>query len=173
MKTFKQKVEQLAKLKDKLAKSKLTVFTSFVRAGEKGLNVAEMKELKKTLRVAEAEYLVSKKSLLNRALKGAVSVFQFSGSVGVAFGYGDEAATARNLYGFAKKNPAMKFFGALFGGKFIDDGQFIELAKLPTKEIMISRAVSMIKYPLSGLVNILGGNLRNLVIVLGQVANSK
>ena len=160
-------------MKDKLSKSKLTIFTSFARAGEKGLNVAEMKELKRTLRAAEAEYLVSKKTLLDKALKSEVEVFKFACSVGVAFGYGDEATVAKNIYGFARKSPALKFFGALLGSKFIDDKQFIELAKLPPRDVMIGKVVGMIKYPLSELVNVLQGNIKNLVGVLQQIAEKK
>ena len=56
MKSFEQKKAELIKLKTKLAKAKLVVFTTFARTGEKGLGVKQLAELKKGLRVAEAEY---------------------------------------------------------------------------------------------------------------------
>ncbi len=178
MKTFQQKKEELAKLQEKLAKSKITIFTSFAREGEKGLNVTEMKGLKKSLRANEAEYLVEKKTLLSKALGNVktsekINVFGFSGSMGVTFGFGEETSVAKALYTFSRKNQALKFFGALFGNRFINDKQFIELAKMPNREVMLSRAIGMIKYPLSGLVNVLEGNIRNLVGVLGQIAKNK
>ena len=43
MKSKIQKKEELVNLKDKLAKSKITVFTSFSREGEKGWSVGEFK----------------------------------------------------------------------------------------------------------------------------------
>ncbi len=178
MKTFQQKKEELAKLQEKLSKSKITIFTSFAREGEKGLNVIEMKELKKNLRANEAEYLVGKKTLLNKALSNIknpdqINVFKFPGSMGVTFGFGEETSVARTLYTFGKKNQALKFFGALFGTRFIDDKQFIELAKMPNREVVLSRVIGMMKYPLSSIVNVLQANIRNLVGVLGQISKSK
>ena len=180
MKSFEQKKKDLAKLRDKLKRSKLAVLTSFARAGEKGLNVSQMRDLKKSLKETDSEYVVGKKTLVDKAIRERAagfkdlsipSVFGYEGSMGVVFGYGDEAAAAKNVYGFARKNPALRFFGALFGNKFVDDKQFIELAKLPSKDIMIGRVVSMIKYPISGLVNVLQSNTRNLVGVLKAIGD--
>lgn len=179
MKSFAQKKEELAKLRDKLAKAKLVIFTSFARAGEKGLNVIEMRNLKKALRAVNGEYLVGKKTLVDRALKtdngqgvagSRLDIFGYEGSNGIAFGYGDEAETAKAVYQFARKNPALKFFGALFGQKFINDKNLTELAKLPNREMMLTRTIGMIKYPLAGLVNVLNANIQNLVGVLNQIS---
>ena len=189
MKSFAQKKAELAELKDKLVKAKLVIFTSFARAGEKGLNVAEMRNLKKALRAVNGEYVVGKKTLIDKALKtnngqgtadGRPDIFGYEGSSGIAFGFGDEAATAKVLHTFAKKLPKLRVFGAFlrqgFGGralKLLDDKTVLELAKLPNREMMLARTIGMIKYPLSGLVNVLNANIRNLVGVLNQVSNKK
>lgn len=177
MKTFKQKSEELTNLEDKLAKSKITVFTSFAREGEKGLQVSQMRELKKELTQKESEYVVGKKTLIDKALRmkhfDGVDVFSFPGSMGVVFGYGDEVTTAKSLHTFAKKNPAIKFFGALFNGAFIDENRFTALAKLPSREVLISQMLGMMQYPISGLVNVLQGTIRNLVVVLNQITIKK
>lgn len=180
MKSFQQKKEELAKLKDKFNKARITIFTSFAREGEKGLKVGDMRNLKKSLKTNETEYLVGKKTLLDKALmnlkiSGNIpNVFDFPGSLGVAFGFGEETSVAKALHMFGKKNPALKFFGALFGKKFINDKEFIELAKLPSREVMLGQAIGIMKYPLSGLVNVLQGNIRNLAGALSQIAkNSK
>ncbi|MBI2669585.1 MAG: 50S ribosomal protein L10 [Candidatus Yanofskybacteria bacterium] len=170
MKIFAQKKEELVKLKDKLAKAKIVVFSSFAREGEKGLNVGEMRELKRGLKAFDSEYLVEKKTLLDKALtqspianrQSPINVFEYTGSVGVAFGYGDEQSTAKSIYNFAKKHPALKYFGAIQTGKFMDLNQFTEFAKLPTKEVMIARLLGMMKYPISA-----------LAMVLDQIAKNK
>jgi len=162
MKSFKQKKEELIKLKEKLAKSKLTIFTSFSRAGEKGLGVKEMQALKKGLRNVDSEYTVGKKTLLDKAIKevkkidkDSLDVFKYDGSIGVVFGYGDETAAVKSIYEFSRKNLALKLFGAFYGDKILDTKALIEFAKLPTKEIMIGRFLGLLKYPLSSLANIL------------------
>lgn len=158
MKSREQKKKELTELKEKLSKSKITIFTSFAREGEKGLNVSGMRALKKDLRAADSEYVVGKKTLLNKVLaedKKDIDVFQYQGSMGIVFGYGEETAIAKSVYNFARKNPAMKYFGALQAGRFMDLTEFTEFAKLPTKEVMIARLLSMIMYPVSALANVL------------------
>ncbi len=171
MKSFTQKKEELLKLKDKLTKAKITVFTSFARLGEKGLDVAGMRKLKNDLRAVDSEYVVEKKTLLDRVLTQlpttnrrlpTVDIFEYQGSVGTAFGYGDEQSAAKTIYNFAKKNPALKYFGAIWGGKFMDLTEFTEFAKLPTKDIMIARLLGMMRYPLSA-----------LAVVLKQITDKK
>lgn len=177
MKTKQQKVDSLKQLEADLEGSKMTVFTSYAKEGEKGLSVAKMRELKKGLLAVHSKYTVVKKTILDRALKAGkvqdVNTQSLTGSLGLALGNGDEASTAKAVYSFSRTNPALKLFGALIGEKFIDAVQFVELAKLPAREVMIGRTVGMIKYPISGLVNVLQGNIRNLVLVLSAVNKSK
>lgn len=105
-----------------------------------------MRELRKQLRPLDSEYSVEKKTLLNRATQQA-----FPGSPGVAFGYGDPYAVAKTIYQFAKKHSALKLYGALMGGEFVDEAKLTEWAKLPSKEVLIGRLVGMLSYPIRGL----------------------
>ena len=165
MKSKSQKKEELASLNEKMGKSKITIFTSFARDGEKGLSVKEMVKLKRDLKDVESEYVVNKKSLLDKSLKSAkmeLDVFGYEGSLGTVFGYGDGQVISKALYGFSKKNPALKFFGAFWGDKFMDANQFIEFAKLPSKDVMIARLLGMMKYPISA-----------MAMVLKQISNKK
>ncbi|MBI2064412.1 MAG: 50S ribosomal protein L10, partial [Candidatus Yanofskybacteria bacterium] len=50
MKTKAQKIKTVQELSQKLPGAEMVVFTSYSRAGGKGLSVAKMRELKKTLR---------------------------------------------------------------------------------------------------------------------------
>ena len=165
MKPKSQKKEELKKLKEKLPKSKITVFTTFSRAGEKGLSVAQMSELKKALRAIDAELFVTKKTLMDLALKelkNEADVYGMEGSVGLVFGDGDSYAISKKLYEFAKKNKALQFFGAIFENNFMDKDGFLEMAMMPSKETLLARLFGMMKYPVSG-----------LAIVLSEVAKKK
>jgi len=61
----------------------------------------------------------------------------------------------------------------ILGDKAISKEEVIALAKLPSKEEMLARFVGTINAPVSGFVNALAGNLRNLVQVLKAVSDSK
>ncbi|MBI4160491.1 MAG: 50S ribosomal protein L10 [Candidatus Yanofskybacteria bacterium] len=158
MKSFAQKKEELSKINEKISKAKLVVFSSFARVGEKGLAVSDMRALKKNLREVDSEYIISKKTIFNKTPginKAGVDVFQYGGSMGVAIGYGDAHLAAKQVYNFSKKNQAFKLFGAILSGKLMSAPEFMEFAKLPSKEIMIARLLGMVKYPLSALANVL------------------
>ncbi|TSC92050.1 MAG: large subunit ribosomal protein L10 [Parcubacteria group bacterium Licking1014_17] len=176
MKTRDQKIKGLKDINDRLSKSKIAIITSFARAGEKGLSVSEMNTLRGVLRAAGADYLVQKKTLMNRAFKNnklEMDILSLTDSLGLVFGYEDEASAAKSVYLFSKKISALKLLGAFVDKRFIPAGELIEIAKLPNREAMIGRTVGMIKYPLSGLVNALQGVIRNLAVVLHQIASKK
>ena len=165
MKRKSQKKEELKKLKEKFPSSKITVFTTFSRVGEKGLSVAQMSELKKTLRTIDAEFFVTKKTLMDLALKelkSGADVYGMDGSVGLVLGTGDVYAISKKLYEFAKKNKALQFFGAIFENNFMGKDGFLEMAKTPSRETLLARLFGMMKYPISG-----------LAIVLSEVAKKK
>src|SRR3989338_2441410 len=166
MKSKTQKSEELSKLKKKLPDSKISVFTSFSRAGEKGLSVAQMTELKRLLRTLGSEYFVTKKTLVDIATKGknydGLDVYSMDGSVGMILGGDDPYMVAKKIYEFSRKNPSLHFWGALMVGKFLGKESFLEIAKLPSKEVLIGRLLGMLTYP-----------MRGLAVVLSEVAKKK
>ena len=155
MKTKVQKKEELKSLQSKLPESQITVFTSFARSGEKGLSVAQMTQLKRLLREAHSEYVVTKKTLIERAAKemgkAEIDVYSMDGSLGLVVGNEEPYGIAKKLYEFSRKNQALKFFGAIVGGAFISKEQFMEMAKMPSKEVLLGRLLGMLTYPIRGL----------------------
>ncbi|KKS12604.1 MAG: hypothetical protein UU70_C0039G0004 [Candidatus Yanofskybacteria bacterium GW2011_GWA1_41_6] len=127
MKSRTQKKEELKSLQSKLPNSQITVFTSFARTGEKGLSVAQMTQLKRLLREIKSEYVVTKKTLVEMATKdmsgdAVVDVYSMVGSLGLVVGpvkdkngvnSEESYGIAKKVYDFAKKNPALQFFGAI------------------------------------------------------------
>lgn len=167
MKTKSQKQAELKSLLEKLPKSTITIFTTFAREGEKGLSVAQMQELKRALRKLGSEYLVAKKSLVDIAAKelkyDGLDVFStLQGSVGIVIGHDDAYVLSKSLYDFAKKNQALKYFGAFYDGKFIGQEAFVEMATMPSHEQLLAQLFGMIQYPLTA-----------LAIVLDQISKQK
>ena len=156
MKTKVQKKEELKSLQNKLPESQITVFTSFARTGEKGLSVAQMTQLKRLLREAKSEYVVTKKTLVEMATKELskevpIDIYGMAGSLGLVVGMEEPYGIAKKLYEFSRKNPALKFFGALVNGTFISKEAFMEMAKMPSKEVLIGRLLGMMKYPITSM----------------------
>lgn len=175
-KTKAQKAEIIDKVAEKINKAKILVFTSFSQRGKKGLDFPTMEKLKKNLKQIKAEYSVLKKSLLKLALQRSsladeIKVDEFNGSVAVMFGYEDMVEPVKVLHKLSKENDALLLYSGLNldGKKFISKDLLVELANLPSREVLLARAAWTIRSPLSGLANVLEGNIRGLVSALAQI----
>jgi large subunit ribosomal protein L10 len=166
MKTKAQKKESIDALEKALPSSTITIFTTFARAGEPGLTVSQLQELKRSLRKAEGEYMVAKKTLVDKALHDlkydGLDIFGMEGSMGIVLAHGDIYAVSKALYQFAKANPALKLFAAWTDGKAMSLAELTEMATLPTRDELIARLLGMLQYP-----------VKSLAIVLDQVAKQK
>jgi len=65
------------------------------------------------------------------------------------------------------------FLGGLLEGKLISKEQVEALSKLPSKQELYAKLVGSLNAPISGFVNVLGGNLRGLVTVLKAISEKK
>mgnify|MGYP001579852273 CR=1 FL=1 len=175
--TRKEKETIVSSLVDKLNKSKSAVFADFT-----GLKVQDNEKLRKEAKKQKAEYLVAKKTLLKIALKQAgieeVPTDKFSQSVATMFGFEDPTTAPKVASNFAKDNKALKMLsGLLFekakGEKYITLEQVKALAAMPGKQELLAMLVRAIKSPVSGFVNVLGGNLRGLVNTLNAIKDKK
>lgn len=169
-----QKKEILSNLKEKIKNSKSMVF-----AGFNALGVKDNESLRDQLRNEKSEYYVAKKTLLNRALKDNsldINVRDFDGKVAAIFSYEDEVAPAKIIGNFRKnkeKENKIFFLGGILEGKLLSKEQVESLAKLPSKHELYAKMVGSLNAPISGFVNALAGNLRNLVNVLKAIEEKK
>lgn len=168
-----QKKEMLKNMEEKISRAKSVVFASF-----NGLGVSENNEIRSQLKKEDGEYLVTKKTLLNLAMqKNDIKDFdakKFEGQIATVFGYEDEVAPAKILSKFMKENEdKMVFLGGLLENKLMSSEEVAQLAKLPSKEELYAKIVGSINAPVSGFVNVLAGNMRNLVNVLSNIKDQK
>lgn len=170
-KTRQQKEETLTTLTEKLRSMKAVVFTTF-----SGLSVKDTTDLRNQLRAAKIEMMVAKKNLMRLALKDANldpnMVDQVEGSVAMVFGYEDEILPAKLLTKFAKTKEAVKLVGGIADGKFMDAAQVAQFAKIPGKQELLTQTVWTLKSPITGMVNVLAGNLKGLLTILSGLAGS-
>jgi len=129
--------------------AKLKENTTTVIADYRGLNVAQVTELRKQLRAADVEFQVLKNSLVSRAA-ASVELSELdsvlTGPTAVAFGK-DAVAPAKILSEFAKKNEALKIKGGVVEGRVVDEAQIQALASLPSREGLLSMLLSVLQAP--------------------------
>jgi large subunit ribosomal protein L10 len=117
----------------------------------RGLNVAEVTELRKQLRDAGIEFKVYKNTMTRRAVEAA-ELNDLSdilvGPNAVAFSNEDVVAPARILNGFAKEHDALEIKGGVIQGQVATMEQLNELADLPNYEGMVSMLLSVLQAPM-------------------------
>lgn len=158
-------------LQDKLKKSKSLVITDYI-----GLKVSEMTELRAKLREADVDYKVVKNTLAKIAADNSdlSEINEFlSGPTAIAFGIEDVVSPAKILNEFAEKHDVLEIKGGFLNGVIISKEKVESLAKIPSREELLAKAFATMKAPITGFVNVLSGNTRNLVSVLSQIKEQK
>lgn len=170
-KTRQQKEQTITTLTQGIKEATSVVFANF-----HGLKVSETDALRKLCREQGILYLATKKTLVKRALADAgftADTKPFDGGVAAVFGRSDEVAAAKLIGDFAKTHEAVRIFGGILEGAFIDAAKVKALASLPTREQLYAKLVGSMNAPVSGFVRVLAGNLRGLVTALNQIREKK
>lgn len=190
-----KKIETVGILEEKVRRAKGVVLTDY-----KGLTHQQLEALKKNLKTVEAELVVTKNTLMKRAIQNTRKTQQtsnsdnqtirqsdisespkhrftesseFSGPTAALFAYGDIIAPLKELAKMIKllKLPTIKL--ALLDGKMLDAQTALRLAALPSREVLIAQVVGGMKAPIYGLHRALSWNLQKLVMTLKAIESKK
>ena len=124
----------------------------------RGITVDQDVRLRRELREAGVVYKVYKNTMLHRAFEGTdydQLDKHLEGPTAVAFGVDDETAPARVLNKFAKEIEALEFKGAVVGGTYYDVDGIKELAKIPSRDELISKLLGSLQSPITNLARVL------------------
>jgi len=166
-----QKKQIADDLQGRFEKSTIVILTDY-----KGLDVESMNALRRKLREANAEYQVVKNSLLVRASDGndvTLIKDQFKGPSAVAISYDDPVAPAKVLVDFVKENKKFDFKVGVLNGKILDAEAIKALSSLPSRDVMLSRVLSVMNAVPTSLVTALSDVPRRMVNVLQAIKDQK
>jgi len=142
----------------------------------RGITVPQVTELRRQVRDSGSEYLVVKNTLALIAVKDSPLVAlkeQFKGETAVAFNKTDAVGLAKALTKFAKDVPSVQFKGAMLNGQIVPATEIQNIANLPSREELIAKLLYLMQSPIRGLVTVLSANIRNLAVVIDQIAKQK
>lgn len=131
-----KKKEEVKDLANKIKESKLVLLTDY-----RGINVADVTNLRADLRKANTEYVVIKNNITRRALKeaGLEGLDEaLLGPTAVIMTSEDYLEPTKTIYNFTKANDYYKIKGGVIEGKVMTAEEIITLAKLPSKETLLS-----------------------------------
>ena len=127
----------VADIKEKFEKAQSAVLVDY-----RGLNVAEVTDLRNQLRKAGVEYAVLKNTMINLAIKDMnldEMKAHLEGPTAVAFGFEDAVAPAKILSEFAKKNKKLTIKCGMVDGAYLNEDGVQALANLPSREVLIAK----------------------------------
>ncbi|MDP3093384.1 MAG: 50S ribosomal protein L10 [bacterium] len=169
-KTKAQKQKTIEDLNDNFKKAKSIVFVDI-----QGLKANDLVILRRKLKETKGLLKVAKKTLINLVLKNggdrvsAVSARKMKGEVAVLFSLEDPIQPLKALYDFSKGNQNLKFISGILDNFLLGKDEVLAIAQLPSKEELLAKLVGAIAGPISGLINVLQGNVKGLVYVLSSI----
>lgn len=162
-----EKVKQIEELAEMFQNARSVVLNDFT-----GLNVEKISELRRLCRENGIEFRVVKNTLAKRSIKGtpAEELEQyFDGPTALAISRDSENLSASVLVKFAAEYQLPRLKAGVVEGQVIDATRVLELAKLPSKQELMSQLLGGIKSPGNRLVSVLQGSLRNLLYALNAI----
>ena len=159
-KILNQKKEEVSKLAAEMKEAKLILLTDY-----RGINVSDVTNLRTDLRNVNAKYSVIKNNITRRALaecgiEGLED--KLVGPTAVIMSNEDYLEPAKAIYKFSKDNEYYKIKGGVIEGKVMTAEEIITLAKLPSRDTLLSM-----------LAGALLGNISKVAVALDQVRIKK
>lgn len=154
------KKELVEEIKNKIQSSISLTFVDY-----RGLTVEEDTIMRRSLREAGVDYKVYKNRLLLKALEnlgmtGYDDILQ--GTTAVAFGMQDEVSGPRIIVETSEKTKKMQVKGGILNGNRVEADMVNQLAKIPSKEVLISKLLYVLQAP-----------VRSVAIALNAIAEKK
>ncbi|MDR0684083.1 MAG: 50S ribosomal protein L10 [Spirochaetaceae bacterium] len=148
----------------------------FIFTEYRGLNVAQITELRKQLRAKDAVYKVVKNNFARIAFYELATPDVSSYLVGptaIVVVQKDSNEVAKILFGFSKEAPALAVKGGLISGGIYDAKQVEAFSKLPGRLELLSMLMSVINGPARNLAAALNDVPSRLVRTVKAVADKK
>ncbi len=124
----------------------------------RGLTVEQDTILRKQLREAGVTYKVYKNTMMNFAFKGTdfeALAPHLEGPSAIAVSKEDATAPARIIVKFAKEAPSLELKAGVIEGVLYDAKGISEVAKIPSREELISRLLGSLQSPVANFARVL------------------
>lgn len=166
-----EKTYMVEDIRRRMAGSDYAFFLDYTR-----LTVAKMSSLRGKLRVAGSDIRVVKNRLLKLVCKdrGVSGVDEVMVKPTALVTGKDDVAAARIIQEFVRdEERPLKVKGGVINGTFLKANEVMELASLPSRDVLRARVVGTIAAPMSRLVGVMNSKLSSLVYVLQAIEKKK
>ncbi len=140
-------------IKDKFERAESAVVIDYM-----GITVEQADAMRKKLREADVDYTVYKNTLVKRAIEGtdyAPLAEVLEGPSAFAFSFDDATAPARVLNDSIKEFKKMEFKGGIVEGEYYDKDAIVQIASIPSRDVLISKFMGSIQSPISSFARVI------------------
>src|SRR5437588_13090755 len=164
------KVAVVSEVRERLSSSSGAILTEY-----RGLNVAEMARLRRSLREAGGQYKIYKSSLVRFAVRdlGLDLEEMLLGPTAIAFVDGDAASVVKSLRDFSRTNPNLVIKGGVLGTTVLSARDAGALADLPSRDQLLAQLAGAMAAPLQQMAGLLAALPRNLAYGLKALIDQK
>lgn len=166
-----EKTKEMQHLSERVKKAQVMLFADY-----RGLKVAEVTELRSKLREGESAFKVVKNRLFKRVLKeqGLEQLEKyFTGPTAMATSDVDPVSPAKTLVDFAKGHEHLEVKGGYLEGKDLSPADIMALAKMPSREELLSRMLGSMNAPATNMAGVLAAVPRKLLYALNAIKDTK
>ena len=169
-----EKVAVVEEVRDRLSNSQAALLTEY-----RGINVADMSNLRRALRAAGGEYKIYKNTLVRRAAQdlGLDLDELLTGTTAIAFapndGTGDPVTVAKVLRDFAKTNQNLVVKGGVLGEKLLSADDAKALADVAPRDELLSRFAGGLQAPMASMAGLLQAPMREFASLLKALIDDK
>jgi large subunit ribosomal protein L10 len=160
-----KKTEIIDRFKDTFSRCSIGILTDY-----RGLSNSEITALRRRLGDSSVEYRVVKNTLARFAAERAGKANlagSFVGPVAIALGYGDVTEPAKILADYiSTSKSALTIKGGFLGDRVLTPEEVSTLARLPSREILLTKLLGGMQSPIAGLVNCLSAPIAGVARVL-------
>lgn len=148
-----KKKDIVKEISEKIEKAGAVVLVS-----GRGLTVEQDTVMRKSLRENDVDYKVYKNTLVKRAIAGTQYeplTPYLEGPTAVAISYEDATAAARSLDSYVEKYEPLTFKAGVIDGIFYDENTITKMAKIPSREVLLSRLLGSFKSPMASFARVI------------------
>jgi large subunit ribosomal protein L10 len=157
-------------VRERLSSSAAAILTEY-----RGLTVAELETLRRSLRQAGGEYKVYKNTLVRFATRdlGLELDALLEGPTAITFVETDVPGVAKALRDFSRGNPLLVVKGGVMGTSLLSSADASALADIPPRDVLLARLAGLMAAPLQQLAGLLQALPRNLAYGLQALIDQR
>ena len=133
-------------------------------------------QLRQALNGHEASFFVVKNSLCRKVLHDlgwSGLEKNLEGTCGISPVRGDVGVVCKLLATFSRDHEGFVLKGGIFKGQILEQKDLSDLARLPSREVLLSQLAGIVQSPIRKLAFILQGPVRSLVMTLAALKQKK